>query len=619
MADAKNAQPVAATPVAPPRQFGRREVLGMLGAAFALAAGGPLLEACSKPKTRRPVETYEQQMQRLIPSEWRTAAAQLEGREHLVLSNLKAFSELGEALTASERGKAFLSGKNELTILYPGSGEHLSPLEFVMKLADGAPNLGKVKLIYTEICKDCYERIDKDVAAVVQAVPGLGNLSVEVKEDCNPGKEKTMRFSYTTSSGKRVEIELLFAFERGGEDGAYYRQEHFQSADILLSHDIGESTKAPAIATNMFAGSLAKEGGGSRERVWLMEYSYGQPYQRDLLYDGLGHAELVEAPFGCGPNHLEQGGAKRIRSPLFKYAAAIYPDMELFRELSARHLMVPYGRILTFADSDMSEPMQLQTAEGSRTQEKTDGYRAAYNSSLASLLRGLPGLSATAQAKLSKILLTSIGSSFNLDIFSDEAVLPGLRTVTRDYLDSYEGYDFNTSLRDFIQFRQGRFLDFQNHVLSLLACYITASNAGDAEALAKLKTIVQSELSQLDKQQISGLLASAAQFRHAVESGSQRLGEQRGRSMGMRDEGDGSISVKFEKDGLSVVEIDARGIEGLFSTTTQTLMSFFYLANRLGCSGMEETKQFLSDEAGRINGNGPDRTYCELLYRVASE
>lgn len=592
----------------------------MFAGAFALAAGGPLLEACSK-GSRRQAETYESQMQRLLLPEWRAAAAQLGGREYLVLSNLRAFSELGKAMTESERGKAFLSGKHELTILYPGAGEHLSPLEFVMRLADGSPDLSKVRLIYTEICGACYDRIDKDVEAVMQTVHGLGDLSVEIKEDCNPGKEKTIRFSYTTSSGRKVQVELLFAMERGGEDGAYYRSEYFQSADILLSHDsIGdEGALSPAFAVRMFTGSLEKEGGSSKERVLLMEYSRGEPYERRLLYDGLGDADIVDAPFGCGPNHLERSKTKMLRPPFFDNAAAIYLDTELFRELSARHLMLSYGRILTFANSDMSEPTQLQTTEGNRTQKETDEYRAAYNSDLAALLRGLPGLSAAAQAKLSKILLTSIGGGFNLDIFSDESVLPGLRIITRDYLDSYKGYDFNTSLRDFIQFSRGRFLDFQNHVLSLLACYMTASKAGDAASLSRLKEIVQSELSQLDRRQISDLLSNAAQFRHSVESGFQRLDEQRRQSMGMRDEGDGSVSVKFEKDGLFIVDINARGIEGLFSTTTQTLMTFFYLANRLGCSGMDEIRQFLADEASRIPGNGPDKTYCELLYRAASE
>lgn len=601
MADAKPT-PTVATADVPKMQPARRDVLRMFAGAFALAAGGPLLESCSGKKTRP--DPYPQQMQRLLLPEWREAAAQFPGTEYQVLSNLRAFSELGEAMATSENGKAFLAGKRELTILYPGAGEHLSPIEFAMRLAGGAPNLDKVKLIYTEISQDCYDKIDTDVKAVVDSFPGrLSGFSVETKENCNPGKEKMMRFSYTTPFGTPVEIELLFALERGGEDGAYYRHEYFQSADILISHDsIGdEGALAPSLAVQMFAGSLDKDGGGSKDRVLLMEHG-DQPYQRHMLYGGLGPADVVDAPFGCGPNHLERSKRKMLRTPFFNEAAAIYLDRGLFQELSAHGLMAAYARILTFAHSEFSEPSQLQAGVGRRTQEETDKCRAAYNSDLSAMLKALPAIGQAARAKVSKVLMDSISGNFNLDIFSDETLLPALRMVANDYLDPYKGYDINKAILDFMSFRSDNFLDLQSHMSTLLACYCAAYRAGDSALLARVGSVVQSELSNLDKKSISDILDVVASFRTMAEDP---------RSPGMASASGASLA--FSQGGLFIV--DARGIETPVGMTAGALMTLLYLANKLGCEGIEETKQFISEEVKKYPRA---QAYGDWLCQAAS-
>ena len=119
--------------------------------------------------------------------------------------------------------------------------------------------------------------------------------------------------------------------------------------------------------------------------------------------------------------------------------------------------------------------------------------------------------------------------------------------------------------------------------------------------LARVKPVVQSELSRLESKNISEILESAETVRKMADDP---------RSRGMPS----GASLKFSQGGLFLV--DAVGIETPIGMTAQAFMTLLYLANKLGCGGIEGMRQFISEEAEKFPRA---RAYGEWFYRAASE
>ncbi len=119
--------------------------------------------------------------------------------------------------------------------------------------------------------------------------------------------------------------------------------------------------------------------------------------------------------------------------------------------------------------------------------------------------------------------------------------------------------------------------------------------------LARVKSIVQSELSGLNRKTVSEILDGVETVRKMTDDP---------RSRGMPS----GASLKFSQGGMFMVE--ARGVETPLGMTAGALMTLLYLANKLGCSGIGEMRDFISEEAERLPRA---HDYANWLYRAARE
>lgn len=153
-----------------------------------------------------------------------------------------------------------VSKKRALTMLYPASGSHMTPLLIPMKLMDRGL-IDKARVIYTEI----NPKSEENVRAYLNFLEGrkvISNLRRKNLSDPNPGWVVRYDFNYR---GKP--IEFLFAFSRthGNAEKYYSPFEYVEEADLIIFHDSFDREKRPEVANNIL-GIL-----GSKPRLILAD------------------------------------------------------------------------------------------------------------------------------------------------------------------------------------------------------------------------------------------------------------------------------------------------------------------------------------------------------------
>jgi len=149
--------------------------------------------------------------------------------------NIYALSRLGKVLVSRLQSRRLL--KDEVTLLYPGSGEHMSLIETLMTLFKSNLKLNSAKLILTEVndsrgaISNLLEALSKE-NSLIQDVGKWVNESVI---DAGKGAFKsTLSFKLDT---KEVVIEYYYkAFQSNADD--WFGEENFLGSDVLFIHDL---------------------------------------------------------------------------------------------------------------------------------------------------------------------------------------------------------------------------------------------------------------------------------------------------------------------------------------------------------------------------------------------
>lgn len=234
-----------------------------------------------------------------------------------------------------------LAKRRDLTILYPASGSHISPLVIPLTLID-KDRLDSARLIFTEIDKDAVKRLELYLNWYAKHgyISGLKKVEAKLEE----GVEYSFEFLY-----KGKPITVVFALDRGG--GEYYaRQEYMKEADIIIFHDSiydddGQATK--------FVKKLASF--DDKPRLILSENHWGLP-KKDGFAD-IGNVKFsyrfIKGPYGCAGRHYVHFRLPRMVNGRI----VIYDDRPSQNRGTPvvhkpyLHHSLPDGAVLTYIDS----------------------------------------------------------------------------------------------------------------------------------------------------------------------------------------------------------------------------------------------------------------------------
>ena len=141
----------------------------------------------------------------------------------------------GEAIWKTAKDKRFkkLVKKNDdLTMLYPASGAHITPLLIPFRQIDKG-RIKSAKIIYTEIDDYSFLRVNRYLH-FFESQGLIENLGMETLSDDNPGYAVRYNFSY-----KGRHVEFIFALDRSHDDAdSYYTPAHYiEEADVIIFHD----------------------------------------------------------------------------------------------------------------------------------------------------------------------------------------------------------------------------------------------------------------------------------------------------------------------------------------------------------------------------------------------
>lgn len=154
------------------------------------------------------------------------------GLQHLVKSH-GVFFDL--AASIQRLNPAILSDRN-LSVLYPGSGAHVSPVLTAMGLIDSNA-IDTAEFVYTELNPETAKNIYSGLMEIGRLKPGLLE-SVALNGDTitivYKGKPITIRVDVNTEA----EAGLSPGESRSGEIFQYMTEEQFKKADLVILHDL---------------------------------------------------------------------------------------------------------------------------------------------------------------------------------------------------------------------------------------------------------------------------------------------------------------------------------------------------------------------------------------------
>lgn len=268
--------------------------------------------------------------------------------------HVRAFQDLTDSFLSTMPEEVLR--KKEITVLYPGGGSHLAPLEFALRLfASGKSSAETVRFIYTDINAEAYEK----TAALLEKLEEAGMLTVSGKDSVNKSKgvEKSVSCALQTAGGPK-KIELVYAVnrsepERGDND--YYKQTYADQADVIISHDSSDEFR-----TSYFLGSFLlslKNSPDQKPRFLFVEDDNNE--QLHTRWDLLpGRYQPVDQPYGCSAD-LTGNGIEDDHLGKAKYRAmAYFPDMNFYRQISREDLEVLLweANTVSFPDEALRTP-----------------------------------------------------------------------------------------------------------------------------------------------------------------------------------------------------------------------------------------------------------------------
>lgn len=287
----------------------------------------------------------------------------LEREKWKITASSKAFHDMAKRITQSPDLQEVLH-QEEIKILYPAAGMHLSPLELAFEFAEHSTTLKKVEFTYTEIDDKSDKMIGSMVERLVIAHPNLHNYKLVQTDISEEAHRKTITFTYKTSDQRNIQITINYEFKMSGED--FFRKESAKESDFFISHDIGAGESSATKAVLVFIGAFQKEW-DQKPHYLLVEYL--GPNNRRIEYEGMGNIVAVSKGhnYGCGENHFDE---QPNRKPVFNQSAVIKLDtkaLSYIAENGGNELVSQYA--IEIAHGTMVDPLH-EAVDKSITAEK---------------------------------------------------------------------------------------------------------------------------------------------------------------------------------------------------------------------------------------------------------
>jgi hypothetical protein len=327
----------------------------MLWGAGALAAG-------PAPSVRGPFDTLEADLRKeaaRTTASWRQAPAA--GRPALEAALKAAFEGLHDIRHYAAFGELWdrwsFAGET-LDVLYPASGAHLAPLEFVHR-----GRLREASFTFTEIDAAMIPRLEANLlrlvklgfysdlaAALTPLPPRPGEQGIPIPQGGEPARVQAWIRESIRTTGTAPPLEAAFTFRYRGTrvrlrlllkassthpgSTEYYRGEDLAKADLVVTHDISfDPREHLAFLRSCIESSCAQE--RRRPIAVMMEDLALHPARLDLSPFGVlaatrlsyGHAAFVQMPDGTRIE-AEDG------PPLYEGAVLLEPDLSLWRGLT---------------------------------------------------------------------------------------------------------------------------------------------------------------------------------------------------------------------------------------------------------------------------------------------
>ena len=334
---------------------------GLLAAGPVSAGRGPFdaLEADLRKEGERTTASWQQAQPAGRPALEATLKAAYEGLHDI--RHYEAFGELWD--------KWAYKGET-LDVLYPASGAHLAPLEFVHR-----GHLREASFTFTEIDPAMIPRLEanllrlvklgfySDLAAALTPLPlrpgeqgvpppqgeGPDRIQAWIRESIRttgaaPPLEAAFTFRYRET---RVRLRLLLnASSAAPGSTEYYRGEDLAKADLVVTHDISYDPREHLAFLRSCIESACSQD-RRRPLAVMMEDLARYPFPMDLTPFNAraatrlpyGHAAFVRMPDGTR-SEAEDGPT------LYKGAILLEPDLALWRGLSVPERTALFNLIL---------------------------------------------------------------------------------------------------------------------------------------------------------------------------------------------------------------------------------------------------------------------------------
>jgi hypothetical protein len=501
-----------------------------------------------------------------------------------ILSNLKNFKSQAEVLQKSPDGQEFLRGKKELTLLYPGSGVHLSPLEFVYHMANQNSEIQKYSLTYTEVDQLSYDKIAEYLQKIVDKKDEFEDLKVE-EPLVVEGKQKLMKFKIKTEDGRTVEVELVFEFKRSGEK--WFRKEHLEKADIILSHDMAmeeEGRESPTVAVNIIYPAFEEISNPQKPRLFIMEDRQEAGY-RPIMHSHLGKKMIGKADgkFGCGMNHRDW----QKRTAMYHQSALYLLDENLLTELS----QIP-GSLETLAEL---LTFNKQNEFGGAFESNKFDMQERRNLSSSALIKASEIFKKIKDEKVRKtfaeVVMHYLTATFNFQIFQMQETLELIHDASALCVEDLRKFDILTEAKKVISLSPQNRAQLKELSYPLLATFHSARGTNDKELEQKLAAVIDSLLSKTDPAQIEKTLFNG--------------------STGPMNQ---IIKFHYSENGLFAEESQIRelGINKLVHDEALSyILTILYIAKELNCPSLEKFRNHF-----KTGGDTTPGTYKGELVKV---
>ncbi len=213
----------------------------------------------------------------------------------------------------------------DVTVLYPGAGAHLSPLQFAHTLA-AEENFPNLHFIYTEVIENTpqifQDRLEK--------LSDYGFRFVKKEEKkFDKGREVTLHLAVKHPWGKKEQgFKVTYAIDRSEPDKGdhpFFRQEYADRARIIVTHDINQEDD-PALFTS-YLKAVARD---PEQKMIIFDDFLRMCSGTLRSYSSLpGDISVIAKPYGC----VHKPGSPGVE--IFNCAVAYFPNGDEVRGMSS--------------------------------------------------------------------------------------------------------------------------------------------------------------------------------------------------------------------------------------------------------------------------------------------